>query len=64
LPDGHAARHLGVLAETFSDRLVALTRDAEDEAAAAAAGARHVLRKPFDDRTLERLLARLPASAQ
>src|SRR5439155_727396 len=46
LPDGHAARHLGVLAETFSDRLVALTRDAEDETAAAAAGARRLLPEP------------------
>ncbi len=69
LPDQPAPEWLEALAgqRAAHDRpfaLVALTRDRDDDAAAAAAGLGHMLRKPFESESLDALLSRLPAPAE
>jgi len=61
LPDSHRGRHLADWAAPSAggSALVALVRDAEDERWASSAGARHLLRKPFEAEALERLLRAL-----
>jgi CheY-like chemotaxis protein len=63
LPDAQGAGHVRRLREHLERRatpvpLIVLTRDLEDERAAAEGGVTHVLRKPFDPARLESLLPR------